>query len=328
MYYGYGMKETILASFPVRVIRRYGAANAGSWAQVVAWNALFSCFPVILFTVTLAGILVHSSAFADLIEGRMAGAIAQGGDPTPILAVLHDSQTNSGILIVVSILTLAWSGSALFGALDQAINSLYPHPQRAFIAQKLMSVGMMLVFTVLTIFLVGSSSIVPLLDRIPRIPGLLHSTAVTWTLQAVLGVIAGTALFGAIYYVVPNRPQRLRCVVPGAIIAGFLLEAVTLMFPAYLAISHGFKQYGPFALFFILVTYLFFLGQIVMIGASVNAEIEQPEQMPGPEGRSQTRGARAERPQPVRPSRTGPLVTTAAAGLVAALSVRWRRRAP
>jgi len=82
-------------------------------------------------------------------------------------------------------------------------------------------------------------------------------------------------LFASIFFVVPHRKQRLRHVLPGAVAAGGLLEGLTLLFPLYFKLSGGFAAYGAFfALFFLLLTYMYFLGQILMIGGAVNAEYE------------------------------------------------------
>jgi hypothetical protein len=98
----------------------------------------------------------------------------------------------------------------------------------------------------------------------------------------IVGLIAGFILFFVIYYVIPNRTQRWHKVLPGAIVSGILFELVTLVFPLYLSINSGINAYGKtFGLFFVLLTFFFFLGLITMLGVEVNSvvypvELDQP----------------------------------------------------
>jgi uncharacterized BrkB/YihY/UPF0761 family membrane protein len=60
-------------------------------------------------------------------------------------------------------------------------------------------------------------------------------------------------------------------VLPGAILAGALIEVLTLAFPFYQRISHGFNAYGAqFGLFFLIATWLYLLSQALLLGAVYN----------------------------------------------------------
>ena len=79
------------------------------------------------------------------------------------------------------------------------------------------------------------------------------------------------ALMTAIYRYVPNRSFRLAATWQGAVIAGVLMEALSLVFPVYARLSHGFNTYGQqFALFFLLATWLYALSQLLLLGAVIN----------------------------------------------------------
>ena len=79
------------------------------------------------------------------------------------------------------------------------------------------------------------------------------------------------ALLVALYRFVPNRTFRLPEVLPGALLAGIAIEVVSLAFPLYAWIAHGFNTYGAqFALFFLLATWFYLLSQLVLLGAVYN----------------------------------------------------------
>jgi len=63
-----------------------------------------------------------------------------------------------------------------------------------------------------------------------------------------------------------------RQVWPGALVTGILFEVVTLIFPVYLTFNKGLNAYGKtFGLFFLLMTFFYFVGLITMVGAEVNS---------------------------------------------------------
>jgi len=272
------MKDRFMHSFVGRVLTRYGEAKGGTWAKVVAWNAILSFFPLVLVTVTLLGLLLKSldPNIARQVEDSVAAQIAQNPSQFhDIQAAFAAFKQKTGVFAIVGVLSLAWSGSALVQAFDQAVNSLYPCKPRGFVAQKMMAVGVILIFTVLTIPLLVSGSLLNAVGGIPHLPHFLYNAVTRYVLQVVLGVLDGSLLFAAIFYIVPFRMQRFRQVLPGALAGGVLLELFTLLFPLYAHLAKGFSTYGQtFALFFLLLTYFYFLGQILLLSATVNAEID------------------------------------------------------
>jgi membrane protein len=197
-----------------------------------------------------------------------------------VTQALTGVQNQAGWLAVVGLLGLVWGGSALFGMMDQAFACVYRTRPRPFIRQKLMGIGMIALFTVLTGVAVLTSSLLPTLKNLPNIPYRLTQGVAPLALQVVIGVAAGFLLYLAIYFFVPNRKRAFRAVWPGALLAGLLFEAVTLIFPIYLSLNQGINAYGKtFGLFFVLMTFFFFVGLITMLGAELNSVLS-----PAPSG--------------------------------------------
>jgi uncharacterized BrkB/YihY/UPF0761 family membrane protein len=102
-----------------------------------------------------------------------------------------------------------------------------------------------------------------------------------------------------IYRVVPNRTFQLSEVWRGALLAGILMEIITLALPFYAKLVHGFNSYGAtFALFFLLATWLFFLSQFILVGAVTNRMVIGVPKAGGAvaeagERTTETRGSRA-----------------------------------
>src|SRR5438270_1124861 len=142
---------------------------------------------------------------------------------------------------------------------------------------------MAFLFPILLGVAVATSAILPAIKQIPDMPLVLYSGAAAFILQVIVGTIAGLLLFGSMYCLIPNRTQQFRKVIPGALVAGVLFEAITLLFPLYLELNKGLNQYGKtFGLLFVLMTFFFFLGLITMIGVEVNSVIYPvPIALPG-----------------------------------------------
>ena len=272
----------LMESVPGRVIRKFLEDQAPNWAALIAWNALFAMFPIVIFAASLLGLVLRLFGQAnDTIYSTIFTAIP--GDPRPLLDAVTTVKSQSGVLFIVGLVGLLWGGSALFGVIEQAFAVIYHTKPRDFLRQRLIAFGMVFLFTILVGVAVATSALLPALKHIPNIPEFLYSGVAAFILQVAVGITAGFLLFGSMYYVIPNRKQQFRKVIPGALVAGLLFELITLLFPLYLSINNGINQYGKtFGLFFLLMTFFFFLGLITMIGVEVNSVIYPvPIDLPG-----------------------------------------------
>lgn len=274
------VKDTLLNSLPVRAVRRFLDAQGPNWATIVAWNLFFAFFPMVFLVISVVGLALRDPGTRATVVQQVLAAFPScqsqqaSGASCPIVSALDDFRRSSGLFAVIGIAGLLWSGASLFSAIEQGLNSLYPSKSRDFIPQKVMGFGMVIIFTVLAVPLVASGSLLGLLQSIPGVPDFLRSGPASLLLQLGAGVVDASLLFGIIYFVVPNRPQRVREVVPGAITAGLIFEVLTLLFPLYFGLVTHSPQWGQtFGFIFVLLFYFFLIGQIVMLGGTMNAEL-------------------------------------------------------
>jgi uncharacterized BrkB/YihY/UPF0761 family membrane protein len=145
--------------------------------------------------------------------------------------------------------------------MEFALTEIFGTRQRDMLRQRLMGLIMMLILIVAIVVTVGVNSLAALVP--------LHIVG------TVIGFIVGSAvmiaLLIALFRFVPNRTFRLRDVVPGALLAGVLIEALSLGFSLYARIAGGFNTYGAtFGLFFLLATWFYLLSQLILLGAVFN----------------------------------------------------------
>ena len=277
-------------SAPARLIQRYVDANLPNLAAAVAFHTLFSLFPLLLALVTLIGLIVPDPGRLE----QAAGAAAHLFPPEAadqLLIMLRSTRENAGLLGLLSVVGLLYSGSALFGSLEDAFNRIYQLPGRPYVRQKLMATGMLLTCASLLLLSLVAASLADLLGSVsgtaleswlPWATWLgelidLHAVGVSlaWTLSLAWSFL----FFLLIYSIVPNRKFTAGQVWPGAALAALLFLGITELFPVYLDYFGNFNRYGAgFALVLLLLAWFYFLAHVVLFGATVNAFIEEAPQ--------------------------------------------------
>src|SRR5437773_2686659 len=167
----------LMESFPGRVIRKFLEDQAPNWAALIAWNALFAMFPIVIFAASILGYALRLFGQAnDAVYKTIFTAIP--GDPKQqdeLLKAVSGVKSNSGLLFIVGLLGLLWGGSALFGTMEQAFAVIYHTRPRDFTRQKRIAVGMVFLFTIRVGVAVATSAILPALKHIPNLPDSLYS---------------------------------------------------------------------------------------------------------------------------------------------------------
>jgi membrane protein len=282
-----GLIERVRRSFVGRLAKAYGESKAGSYAAALAFNGFMTMFPLMLGLLSIIGIVIR-----DAETGRRAQDLIVGIFPPDahqqITEALKGVKQNVGVLGLISLAGLVWGGTSFFASIEFALTQIFGTKQRSFPRQRLMGAVMMLVF--LAILLLTASANVAVGS------GLAFGQVAGFVLGAVVLIV----LLVVIYRYVPNRSFRVSDVWPGAVLAGVLMEALSLLFPIYARLAHGFNTYGQqFGLFFLLATWIYLLSQLLLLGAVFNRmRIGEPREEgvlaePGERGQAAPRPADA-----------------------------------
>jgi membrane protein len=244
-----------------RVINAFGESQAGKYALALAFAGFMSMFPMILGALSLIGLAIrdpHTEAQLQMLILQIFPTSAQ----PELEKALHGVKQSAGWLGILSIGGLIWSASSIFGTMEFALSEIFGTKQRDMLRQKVMGFFMMLILVAAIGFTVVVNSLTAFLPMVGP-------------MAEIVGFAAGAAvmigLLVALYRLVPNRTFTLRQVLPGALLAGTLIEVLSLAFPLYARIAGGFNTYGAqFALFFLLGTWFYLLSELILFGAVFN----------------------------------------------------------
>ena len=251
------MLRRIRSSLPVRVLSAYGSSQAGNYAAALAFAGFLAMFPMMLGALSIVGVLIRDPATEARFQTLILQVFPSTAQPQ-LLDALRGVKQSAGWMGLVSIGGLIWSASGIFSTMEFALTQIFGTKQRGLLRQKAMGLAMMLLLVVAVGATVAANAIAGLFPM-------------AWVISIVIGAGVMVTLLVLLYRFVPNRTFRLKEVLPGAVLAGILIEALSLGFPLYERLSRGFNTYGAqFGLFFLLAAWLYLLSELLLLGAVYN----------------------------------------------------------
>lgn len=252
--------ERAQQTLPARILTAYGESQAGNYALALAFTGFMSIFPLITGALALIGLAIRDPSTEAHIQKLVIDSFPFSAQ-AELERALNGVKQSAGWLGLVTIAGLVWSASSIFSTMEFALTQIFGTRQRDMLRQRLMGLIMMVVLIVALLVTVTANSVAAL------VPVPIVGPSASF----VIGSVVMFALLVTLYRFVPNRTFRIRDVVPGALMAGVLIEVLTLAFPLYVRIAGGFNTYGAqFALFFLLATWFYLLSQLILLGAVFN----------------------------------------------------------
>ncbi len=251
-------------------------------AAAISYYVLFSLFPLVIFTVGILGLVLQDQKLqTDVVNAIMDNIpLSQDQGRNDVTNALQNvAKSRSGAIGIVGLITLAWSGSAMFGVLRSSLNNVF-HVQapRPIVLQKLFDLAFVLAFAP---FFIGSVVATSAL-RLARTASLdVHIFGdlpermgpAWWVASTVLPIAISFVAFFLTYWLIPARKTRPKYIVGGALLAAVLFEVVKLGFTIYV---ENFATYDVvFGSLGAVVAFLFWVylsANILLLGAEVVSE--------------------------------------------------------
>jgi membrane protein len=245
-------------------------------AAAIAYFALFSLFPLILLSISIASFRLES-----LIDRRIM--IQRLEFVAPALGQLlgeniHDIILERGPVTGIALVGTLWASSTIFYILTNSLNEIWGIKHRRPVwRQQGLAIILVLAVVIPALFLASfvGSLIVAVQPLLPA-PIIQIVSSISWGVVVLLNI----ALFTLLYTLLPRRHSTWREVLPGALAAGLLWElakgAFLVFVSTYIVATN--MVYGSVAAIIAFLTWAYLSGLIFLFGAHLSVSYYRAKQ--------------------------------------------------
>jgi len=249
-----------------------------SFAAALSYYFVLAFFPALIALAAIVGYLPIPDLFNTIVNN-----LARVVPPESIgliRRVVADVITPSrGALLSFGLLGSLWTCSSGFATLIEAVNVAYDVPEtRPWWKTRLLALELVFIVGTLVTLAFAFMIVGPEFGKfLAAHLGLSHAFADVWPiLRYVLAVCFTVLAVEVIYFLAPNVKQRSTSCLAGAVVAVvswiLLSDALSLYFRKF---AHLNRTYGVLGGGVALLTWLYWSGFIILLGAELNSEIIQ-----------------------------------------------------
>ena len=258
-----------------RFFKKYSDDQIGNLAAIIAYNTLFSMFPILLSILTITSFFTANPVFRSRLIDLLPSIIPDPNAAKQVADFINLAGSNAGLLGIFSLIVLLWSGRALIGSIELGLDTIFRVRPRDFLPQTGISFGLIFVFAILALTSIAASSAGTLVNQFAgltlpggfELGGFLQAAA-----GYLLSFVSAFILFFILYWILPNKALNWRHTLPGTLFSTVLFLVIVQVFPFYVANFGRFNRYGALiGLFLLVMTWFYFLAQILLLGAEVNS---------------------------------------------------------
>jgi membrane protein len=250
-------------AFLVGVWKKFSDDRAGQLAALIAYYGFFSLFPLIMALSAILGIVLKGHAdLRQKIQEKAASQIPLIGDK-----LQQGNLSGSGVALVIGIALALWAGLGAMTAVNNALDEVANVPMvDRFTGMKQRARGLIML-AVIGLGLAASTTAASLASKL----SILGPFARFGLVAAAIAVNVLTSMAG--YRVLCARRRSFGQLLPGSILAGlatYLLQGVLGSLVVNNKQLGAASTYGSFAVIIALLSWLFLMAQVSILGAVVN----------------------------------------------------------
>ena len=245
--------------FAKSVVAGVQEKNVPFMAASIAYHAFISLIPLLVlvfFLVSLAG----DEQFAANVAGMTEGFLPESGQLL-LEEAIGDSPATAGASII-GFVTLVWGSLKIFRGIDTAFSEIYDSAEESTLLVQLRDA--FIVLAAIGLALVAAAGATVAFALLPDVPFL-------GLVNPILLVGALTIAFLPMYYYFPNVGVSVREILPGVVVAAVGWAALQSLFQVYVSFAADSESAGAIGAILLLLTWLYFGGLILLVGAVVNA---------------------------------------------------------
>ena len=242
-------------------------------AASLAYYAVFSLFPLLMLTVSIASALFGADAIQQQVI-RLSQRFFPGDTQAiiePYITVALEQET---VIDLVAVVSLIWSASSLFANLSRTLDTIFRpagEAQRALWRNRLLGVGMMGGLAVLlTMVFLGSLGFRLIGTALLERPGTLMRV---WSVLVPIGL--DMAILILLFRFVPHTAPRWKALVPSALVGSLGWELGKSLFVWYLeTVAKLNVVYGSLGAVVALMLWAYLSAALLLLSAEVCVAVD------------------------------------------------------
>ena len=262
---GWSLLKQTFAEWTEDKVPQLGAA--------LAFYTALSIAPLLVISLAIAAMIFGEDAARGEIQHQMQSMVGdEGAKAIEEMIASANKPTTGTVATVLSVITLLFGASGVFGQLQQSLNTIWevqPKPGRGImgmIRDRFLSFAMVFgIAFLLLVSLIISAAMASLATVMDRLPDSLH-----WLSQAVhfgISFAVITLLFAMMFKYLPDVKIAWSDVWLGAGITAALFTIGKFAIGLYLGHSSMASSYGVAGSFVVLLVWVYYSAQILFFGA-------------------------------------------------------------
>ncbi len=305
--------------------------NALSRGAAIAYYTLFSIAPILVIAIAIAGLVFGQDAASGALSGQLRGMMGQQGADLVQSMVQSASGKQAGILAtVIGVVILLITATGVFSELQADLNAIWkteaPAGVSAMVKTRALGLGLIAAIGFLLLVSLLLSAALAALGK--YLNGLFPGASVLFQiLNFVLSFALISAMFAAIYKILPDKDLSWRDVGVGAVATALLFTIGKFLIGLYIGKAAVASSYGAAGSAIVVLLWIYYSALIFLLGAEFTKVYARhhgsPEAPPHPSAPVPAVAA----PTPIRPrKRPWSRLDVVAFGALALALIRETRR--
>jgi membrane protein len=260
-----------------RTINEFLKDDCTTKAAALAYYITFSLAPLLLIVIGVAGLVFGREEVQGRLQEQIQNLVGSGAASQIQMMIQKTGEhTSAGLTsTIVGFITLIVGATTAFAQLQSALNGIWhvkPDPNRGdirnMLMQRLLSFAMISgVAFLLLVSLVISAALAAFSGMLRSMLPADFSTAVLGVVDWTVSIVIITALFAAVFGVLPDVVVAWRPVWVGAALTALLFTFGKSLIAFYLGRSGIASAYGAAGSLVILLFWIYYSSMIVLFGA-------------------------------------------------------------
>jgi membrane protein len=249
------------------------ADEALSRAASIAYFTIFSIAPLLLMVISIAGLVFGHQAAQAAILGQFSGLMGKSSGQalqTMLQSAGSQSQKSGTVATIIGVVTLLITASGAFGEIQSALNKIWKAEPKAgltrLVRARIASIGLVMTLGFLLVVSLAVSAGLAALGH--WVEGFFPGAKVLMAMVSfVITLVLLSAVFAAIYKVLPDKQIAWRDVAVGAAATALLFTVGKSLIGIYIGSTSVAESYGTAGSLIVILLWIYYSTVTFLLGA-------------------------------------------------------------